>query len=43
MTRSFQSGLDDTDDFMVIGVLIVVMNFSSKWIIDKSDVSDSDL
>ena len=43
MTRSLQSGLDDKDDFMLFGVLIVVMNFSSKWIIDKMDVSDSDL
>ena len=27
MTRSPQSGLDDKDDFMLFGVLIVVMNF----------------
>ena len=41
MTRSLQSGLNDKDDFMLFGVLIVVMNFSQ--IIDKMDVSDSDL
>ena len=42
-TRNLQSGLDDKDDFMLFGVLIVVMNFSLKWIINKMDVSDSDL